>query len=223
MIREAMAMAHQGGVFSAESIIPLVLARNPELQPATAIEGLRRAIRAALARGRLQVRNGFLWPGDGGRAKEGEQLLPRPCDLAGGNVKLRSLLCDTESEGQALALVVGAGPSWRVGGLWLKGGAGREAWAGLAGAAARGRVERLRTSGAVLARGSREHLRAVWRSTALNWTVDRELVVRQGREEEGWAELEAILAATEAGGAAMGEAGPAEMVPYVYQARRTQG
>ena len=104
------------------------------------------------------------------------------------------LLCRSEGAGLEWSSILRNCSAWSTSQLWLEGGAGAITWAGMAGAAGRGRIRAVGVGREVLARGGLEEVRAVWRATEDVWQVARETVVRREREEEGWRRLLALRA-----------------------------
>lgn len=66
-------------------------------------------------------------------------------------------------------------------------------WTRLVGALDRGRVDFFITEREVMVGLEMEEVRELWAATGDRWNVDGEWVVRAGREEEGWREVQQIL------------------------------
>ena len=105
--------------------------------------------------------------------------------------------CTSEEEGRSLASLLEQCSRWRVQSLGLEGRVGGGTWEGLGRAAARGRLQGVRTGREVVGRGRGEELRAVWGSTEGGWLVEEgeEQVVidRVDGVVEGWRRIRQIV------------------------------
>ena len=105
--------------------------------------------------------------------------------------------CTSDEGGTALISILERCTMWSVM-LELgdgEGGVGEKTWQRLAREVARGpgRLRWLSAEREVVRRGSREDVRAVWKSVETTMWVDRETIEKSDGEEEGWFKIEELI------------------------------
>ena len=114
-------------------------------------------------------------------------------------VDLTSLTFSTREDVEGWLVVLGKCKEWKVATLFLFGGLEEGGWRRLMGVLNRGSLDLVITELGVMAEGRREEVEELWRSTRDWWGGGERDVVREGREEEGWQELQDMMEDFEGG------------------------